>query len=205
MEHVMALLWRWFIGSLRAPWFLWSMIIINGLGSIYGFIWYAYQLESTTPAFLRLFVPDSPTASTLFTFVLIALLIGRSIPTLEAFAAVTNFKYGVWAVGAILAGAAVGDKLNWQHYMLMFSHGGMALESILYARFYTLKLSHILYVAAWTLLNDLLDYTLDIHPWLADELEPYDHLVGSATLGLSLFSLWFIYFLVRFYQQKQKS
>ncbi|GEN34256.1 MULTISPECIES: DUF1405 domain-containing protein [Aneurinibacillus] len=201
----MTTLWSWFIASLRAPWFLWTMIIINGLGSVYGFVWYAYQLEMTSPAFLRVFVPDSPTASTLFTLVLITLLVGRSVPALEAFAAVTNFKYGVWAVAVILAGAAVGDELNWQHYMLMFSHGGMALESLLYARFYTLQLRHIFYVAAWTLLGDLLDYTLDIHPWLADELEPYDHIVGWATLGLSLFSLWLIYALVRFFRRRKRS
>jgi uncharacterized membrane protein YpjA len=201
----MAMLWHWFIASLRTRWFLWMMIIINGLGSVYGFIWYEYQLESTFPTFLRIFVPDSPTASTLFTLVLITMLIGRSIPSLEAFAAVTNFKYGVWAVSVILAGAALGDSLSWQHYMLMFSHGGMAVESLLYARFYTLRLRHIVYVAAWTLLNDLLDYTLDIHPWLADELEPYDHVVGWATVGLSLFSLWLIYSLVRSYQRKKES
>ncbi|AMA73551.1 MULTISPECIES: DUF1405 domain-containing protein [Aneurinibacillus] len=197
----MTTLWKWFMASLRASWFLWTMIIVNGLGSIYGFIWYAYQLESTSPAFLRLFVPDSPTASTLFTLVLIALLAGRSIPSLEAFAAVLNFKYGVWAVAVIIAGAALGDELNWQHYMLMFSHGGMALESLLYARFYTLKMGHIFWVAAWTLLNDLLDYTLDIHPWLADELEPYDQIVGFATFGLSLFSLWLIYTLVQYHRR----
>lgn len=197
--------WNWFIASLRAPWFLWMMIIINGLGSIYGFIWYAYQLELTSPAFLRIFVPDSPTASTLFTFVLIALLVGRSFPGLEAFAAVTNFKYGVWAVAAIIGGAAMGGELNWQHYMLMISHGGMALESLLYARFYTLRFRHIVYVAVWTLLNDLLDYTLDIHPWLASELEPYDHIVGFFTVGLSFFSLALIYMLVRFYQRQRNS
>ncbi|MFT9847592.1 DUF1405 domain-containing protein [Aneurinibacillus sp. REN35] len=197
--------WNWFIASLRAPWFLWTMIIINGLGSAYGFIWYAYQLEMTSPAFLRIFVPDSPTASTLFTLVLIAFLVGRSIPGLEAFAAVTNFKYGVWAVAAIIGGAAMGDQLNWQHYMLMISHGGMALESLLYARFYTLRLRHILYVAAWTLMNDVLDYTLDIHPWLANELEPYDHIVGILTAGLSVFSLVLIYMLTRFYQRRRNS
>lgn len=201
----MITVWNWFIASLRTRWFLWMMIVINGLGSIYGYIWYAYQLEMTSPAFLRIFVPDSPTASTLFTLVLIAMLVGRSIPGLEAFAAVTNFKYGVWAVAVIVAGAALDDQLNWQHYMLMASHGGMALESLLYARFYTLRLRHILYVAAWTLLNDLLDYTLDIHPWLADELETYHNVVGWATVGLSLFSLWLVYALVRFYQRTQRS
>lgn len=193
-------MWKWFIASLRTKSFLWMMIIINFLGSVYGFYWYKDQLEQT-PAYLRIFVPDSPTASSLFTLVLIAYLIGRSIPTLEAFAAVTSFKYGVWAVGVILAGAALGDQLVWQHYMLMISHGGMAVEALLYARFYTIQLRHIFYVAVWTLLNDLLDYTLKIHPWLADQLEPYYITVGWITLCLSLFSLWLIYALTKFYKK----
>lgn len=198
----MMLLWSWFVHQLRAPWFLWTMIVINGLGSVYGFIWYGDQLADTHPAWLRIFVPDSPTASTLFTLVLLTYALGRSIPALEAFASVTNFKYGVWAVAVIIAGAACGSPLTWQHYMLMVSHGGMAVESLLYARFYTIRLRHIGYVAVWTLLNDLLDYTLDIHPWLAEELEPYDHIVGVATVGLSLVSMALIYRLVRFYRTR---
>lgn len=190
------MLFTWLMSSLRKSWFLWSLIIINFLGSIYGFYWYKNQLVQTSPAFLRIFVPDSPTGSILFTFFLIALLVGRSIPTLEAFAAVTNFKYGVWAVAVILAGWMMGGEQYWTDYMLMFSHGGMALESLLYARFYTIRFRHLFLVAIWTIWNDWMDYMLEIHPWLPSVLEPFDHIVGVLTFLLSLGSLYLIYILV---------
>ncbi len=146
---------------------------------------------------MRIFVPDSPTASSLFTLVLIALLLGRKIPQLEAFAAVTNFKYGVWAVAVILLGSVSGNTLHWTDYMLMISHGGMALESILYSRHYSIRPVHLIAVAIWTLSNDLLDYTLNIHPWLPPQLEPVDHLIGWFTFALSLFSIALIARLVK--------
>lgn len=185
--------WGYFTGILRDRIFLWIMIVINGLGSIYGFYWYKDQLASTTPEFLRIFVPDSPTASTFFTLVLIAYLFRKSIPTLEAFAAVTSFKYGVWAVAVILVSFALGDKLYPEHYMLMISHGGMAIEALLYARFYSIQYRHILYVGAWTIGNDLLDYVLEIHPWVSNSLEVFHIQLGWATFGLSILSLWLIY------------
>lgn len=195
--------WGYFIGLLRSKIFLWMMIIINGAGSVYGFYWYKEQLAQTSPSFLRIIVPDSPTASTLFTFVLVAYLFRKSIPTLEAFAAVTSFKYGVWAVAVILVTAGLGDPLYPEHYMLMISHGGMAIEALLYARFYSIQLRHILFVAVWTLLNDLLDYSLEIHPWLSQSLEVYHIQVGWATFALSILSLWLIYSLTKFYQRKK--
>ncbi|MBO8170732.1 MAG: DUF1405 domain-containing protein [Bacillaceae bacterium] len=188
---------RWFFKVLTERWFLVSLIIINFLGSIYGFYWYKNQLIATEPSFLRLFVPDSPTSSSLFTIVLILLLLGKRFPSLEAFAAVTNFKYGIWAVLMILLGAAKGNPLQWTDYMLMISHGGMAAESLLYSRFYSIRLVHLLPVAVWTLLNDLLDYTLNIHPWLPAVLADYDNAIGWFTFGLSLFSIMLVYQLVR--------
>jgi uncharacterized membrane protein YpjA len=188
--------WKLFSGLLTARMFLWLMIVINGMGSIYGFYWYKEQLADT-PEYLRIFVPDSPTASTFFTLVLIAYLFRKSVPTLEAFAAVTSFKYGVWAVAVILVSFYLGDEPTFEHYMLMFSHGGMAIEALLYARFYSIKIRHMVYVGLWTLSNDLLDYVLEIHPWVSPALEVYHNQLGWATFGLSILSLWLIYAVVR--------
>lgn len=195
-------MWQWFTGMLQTKGFLWMMIIINGLGTIYGFYWYKEQWDDTSPAFLRIFVPDSPTASMLFTFLLIAYLFRKSYPTLEAFAAVTSFKYGVWAVAVILVTAGLGDPLYPEHYMLMFSHGGMAVEALLYARFYSIRIKHIVYIAVWTLLNDLLDYSLEIHPWFSQVLEKYHVQVGWATFLLSLLTLSLFYVLSALYRKK---
>lgn len=188
----MKLLWEWFEGSLRKQWFLWSLFIVNLLGTIYGFYWYADQLAAT-PAWLRIFVPDSPTGSGLFTLVLLMYIIGRQIPVLEALAGITNFKYGVWAVSVIVVGWMLGNKVTWVDLMLVTSHAGMAIESVLYARFFKLSLFPVGVAALWTLNNDFLDYVMDIHPWLPDVLVPYTQIVGLCTVFLSLVSISLIW------------
>ncbi|MCF6093360.1 DUF1405 domain-containing protein [Microaerobacter geothermalis] len=186
-------IWNWLKVSLMKKWFLWTLFIINFLGTIYGFIWYKNQLINTSPGWLRFFVPDSPTASGLFTLVLLFFIIGKHFPTIEALAAVTQVKYGIWAVGIILAGALMGDNLVFTDYMLMFSHGGMAIEALLYSPYYRFKGIHLLIASIWVLWNDGMDYLLDIHPWLPGIMEPFDHIVGWATLILSFFSIWMIF------------
>ncbi|MFY0543086.1 DUF1405 domain-containing protein [Brevibacillus sp. H7] len=185
-------IWEWLWGSLGKRWFLWTLLIINFLGTIYGFIWYGNQLADT-PGYLRVFVPDSPTGSGLFTLVLLTYLAGRHIPVLEALAGITNFKYGVWAVAVIVAGWCLGDEIHWQDIMLMISHTGMAMESVLYARFFKLSWLPVGIAALWTLNNDFLDYVMDIHPWLPSVLEPYEGIVGLFTVLLSLVSIAIIW------------
>jgi uncharacterized membrane protein YpjA len=188
---------------IKQRWVLWSLLIINGLGTIYGYYWYRNQI-AITPAHLLPFVPDSPTASLFFTLVLLFLLIGIRTSFIAAFAAVTSIKYGIWAVVAILWGQALGDQLAPEHYMLIVSHLGMAVEAVLFYKYYRIHWVHLFAVAAWTLFNDFLDYILDIHPWTAEELEPYHTQLGWFTLSLSLFSILLVIFLVQL-QRKQAS
>ncbi|UFJ42756.1 DUF1405 domain-containing protein [Brevibacillus humidisoli] len=188
-------IWEWFRDSLGKSWFLWTLFIVNLLGTIYGFYWYHHQLADTHPAFFRIFVPDSPTGSGLFTLVLFTYIIGRQIPILEALAAITNFKYGVWAVAVIVAGWTLGNEVGGTDIMLMLSHAGMAVESLLYSRFYKLSWLPVGVAALWTLNNDFLDYVMDIHPWLPDELVPYTGVVGLCTVLLSLISISLIWYL----------
>ncbi|MEJ8544840.1 DUF1405 domain-containing protein [Brevibacillus borstelensis] len=189
----MSLLWEWFWQSLGKRWFLWTLLVVNLLGTIYGFIWYGNQLAET-PAYLRLFVPDSPTGSGLFTLVLLTYLLGRNIPVLEALAGITNFKYGIWAVGIILAGWMMGNPVRGTDIMLLVSHTGMAAESVLYARFYKLSWLPVGITALWTLNNDFLDYVMDIHPWLPAVLDPYTGIIGFCTVLLSIISIAVIWF-----------
>ena len=77
--------------------FLGLLLIINIVGTAYGYYWYKTQLAETPTRFL-LFVPDSPTASLFFVFVLIAFLWKKNWRLMEALALVTLFKYGIWAV-----------------------------------------------------------------------------------------------------------
>lgn len=186
-------IWSRLKSLLMTRWFIIWLFVINFIGTIYGYYWYKNQLAVTEAKWL-IFVPDSPTASLFFTGVLGLYLWHRRNALLEAFASVTLFKYGIWAVVMIVWGGVLDSRpfleaLDWQHWMLIVSHLGMALQAILYAPFFTYRHRELFIVAAWTLLNDFLDYRMDIHPWLHPDLEPFDHLVGYFTAMLSVTTL----------------
>jgi uncharacterized membrane protein YpjA len=139
---------------------------------------------------LVVFVPDSPMASTFFSLVLLLWLFGRRSPLLEALASITLFKYGIWAVVIILWTGLLDPRpfleaLTWQHWMLMGSHLGMAVEAVLFAPFFTYGKKQISIAATWTLLNDGMDYGMDTHPWWDPVLDPFYWWIGAFTLVLS--------------------
>lgn len=181
--------------------FLWLLFAVNFAGTVYGYVWYEGQLIATLndhPLWQIVFVPDSPTASLFFTLALLYMLFpvrrmsrvamaGRKL--IEALAVVCSVKYGIWAVAMILAGAWQGAELGWQHYMLMASHLGMAFEALLYFRFMKAGAAALIIATGWLLLNDTVDYTYEVYPYLADELDDDVAAVRAFTYGLSLFSL----------------
>jgi uncharacterized membrane protein YpjA len=189
---------------LSSRFMLWSLFWINLLGTIYGYEWYwkqlTYTAETMSASYLP-FVPDSPTASLFFTGVLVYLLLdsyrnksaapktGWLRGIVEAFAVITSFKYGIWAVTMIWAGAYQGDPVGWQGWMLTISHLGMAVEALLYLQLYTYRFAPILVVAAWTLWNDYMDYGVGVFPWLPESLEDDLSTVAAFTVELSFVSI----------------
>ncbi|MFE8695676.1 DUF1405 domain-containing protein [Cytobacillus sp. FJAT-53684] len=163
------------------------LLIINIAGTIYGYIWYKWQLDDTPAIFLP-FVPDSPTASFFFVFVLIAFLLGKNWPLFEALAIVTLIKYGIWAVVMNLLVFEVTGELDLIALMLIFSHGAMAVQGILYAPFYRIKTWHLVAVAIWTLHNDVIDYVFFMLPRYPI-LNLYTPQIGYFTFWLSIASL----------------
>ncbi|TLS35894.1 DUF1405 domain-containing protein [Pseudalkalibacillus caeni] len=182
-----------YIFYLKTKPFLIMLLVINVLGTIYGYYWYQWQLVETPLKFL-IFVPDSPTASLFFVIVLVAFIMKKNVPLIEALAAVTLFKYGVWAVVMNVWGIQVSGQVYWENYLLIFSHAGMALQGLLYAPYYKIKAWHLVVVAIWTLHNDVIDYVfgqMPRYPVLAD----YFQQIGYFTFWLSIFSLALIYVL----------
>lgn len=176
---------------------IWLLFIVNLLGTVYGYIWYGNQLKFTAenyPAWLLPFVPDSPTASLFFTLALLLMLYppkgikGALVRELiEALAVVTSVKYGIWAVSIIFAGGYQGDAVNWKDWMLVVSHTGMAVEALIYARFFSFR--RLLPLAVlWTLANDMVDYSVGIYPWLPSVLEDDITEVQNFTIILTLLS-----------------
>jgi uncharacterized membrane protein YpjA len=182
---------------------LWILLIVNVLGTIYGYIWYGEQIEWTAvhkPLWMLPFVPDSPTASLFFSLSLVYLLvqtkpttaIGRVVRyIIEALGTATSVKYGIWAVAMIFAGAAEGDSMVWQDWMLIVSHLGMAVEALLYVRFMSVGSAAVGAAVGWLLINDTIDYRFDVFPWLPKPLYEHLSIVCICTFGLTLFS-WII-------------
>jgi uncharacterized membrane protein YpjA len=184
---------------------LWLLFISNLLGTVYGYEWYWAQMVDTIaekPIWYVYFVPDSPTASLFFTLSVGYFLIDRSSNKqrgkiyiairgfVEAFALITSFKYGIWAVTMIWAGAWQGVPVGWDGWMLTCSHLAMALEALLFVRWYTYKLTAILLVAVWTFWNDFMDYERGVFPRLPDVLvNNFLSDIEWFTVGLSIIGI----------------
>lgn len=170
---------------------LWLLLIVNGAGTVYGFYWYKSQLEITPPVFIP-FVPDSPTASLFFVFVLFFFLRFKNSPLFEVLALVTLVKYGVWAVVMNILTLKVTGYLPWQGYMLIVSHGAMAVQALLYIPFYRFRFVHIVIAAVWTLHNDVIDYVFMQYPKYPG-LELFVKEIGYFTFWLSVVTLAIAY------------
>lgn len=185
--------WRMYLtrAFLLHPMLLTLMLVFYVPGTVYGFFWYGNQLVDTWNGYshwLLPFVPDSPMSSLFFTIALIWLWVkpkptaspvARAVRSfIEAMGVVTSIKYGVWACSIIFAAFAQGDYIYWQDWMLVASHGAMAICALLYARFYHFGPIALAFAAAWTFLNDALDYGVGIYPYLPFVLK--DDLTGIA-------------------------
>lgn len=185
---------KWIYPLLANRSFLLLLLIINIAGTIYGYVWYGWQLKET-PAIFLIFVPDSPTASLFFVFVIVAFLLKKNWPFMEALAIVTLFKYGIWAVVMNLLVFFAQGELDWIGVMLIFSHFAMAVQAILYSPFYRFKWWHLIVTAIWTLHNDVIDYVFFMLPryHMLNEVTPQ---IGYFTFWLSILSIVIGYYFV---------
>ena len=184
---------KWIYPILAYRPFLWLLLLVNIAGTAYGYVWYGWQLKETPAKFLA-FVPDSPTASLFFVFVIAAFLLRRNWPLMEALALVTLFKYGIWAVVMNLLVYVVTGNLGWIGWMLVLSHFAMAVQGLLYAPFYKLKSWHLVVAAIWTLHNDVIDYVFFMMPRY-EVLHLFTQRIGYFTFWLSIASLFIAWYL----------
>ncbi|WP_336824661.1 DUF1405 domain-containing protein [Sporosarcina sp. USHLN248] len=172
--------------------FLWILLFINIIGTVYGYDWYMWQLKSTEPIFW-IFVPDSPTASLFFCIALIGWLIHKNFKLVEALALITLVKYGLWAVVMNLLTLAETGDIGWQGWMLIGSHLAMAIQAILYIPMYRFEFKHIVIAAIWTLHNDVIDYVFGQMPIYYD-LMKHMNVIGYFTFWLSIICISIAYY-----------
>lgn len=169
----------WYLITHRS--FLWLLFVINLFGTIYGYIWYEGQLSRTEPIFY-IFVPDSPTASLFFTIAIFGWLIGKHFKLMEALALITLVKYGVWAVAMNFLTLYEEGYLNPAGWLLVCSHGLMAVQAILYMPKYRFTYGYVLIGAVWTLHNDVIDY-------LFGQMPVY-RVINNYVSGVGYFTFW---------------
>lgn len=179
---------NWIYSFLAHRQILLALLLVNIFGTIYGYIWYGGQLAET-PILFKLFVPDSPTASLFFVFVLLAFLMNKNWGLIEALAIITLFKYGVWAVIMNVLTLITTGYLPWEGYMLIASHLGMAIQGVLYAPFYRIKPWQFVVAVIWTIHNEMIDYLFDMMPRYGDLMKYMDS-IGYFTFWLSILSIW---------------
>lgn len=174
--------------------FLWVLLFINIVGTVYGYDWYMWQLVKTEPHFW-IFVPDSPTASLFFCLAIIGWLINRNFKLFEALALITLVKYGLWAVVMNIWTLVETGSIGWVGWMLVGSHFAMAVQAVLYSPFYRFGIGHIIIASIWTLHNDVIDYVFGQMP-IYSNLMTYMNEIGYFTFWLSIgciglaFYLW---------------
>jgi uncharacterized membrane protein YpjA len=184
--------------------FILILAIANLLGAILGFFWYKNQLF-TVPKHLWLFVADSPLATLFFAIFLFLYYFDKKVPFMEALASITIFKYGIWAIVIIIWGAwnteasiikmLMVDTLSWLDILLIFTHLIMAAQAIVFFRKYSYGFLSIFLVGIWIFFNDILDYALNIYPWLNESLYGDILSVAKFTLLLSGTTLLIFYLL----------
>lgn len=177
MQYIWSKLWAILISKV----FLIALLIVNVLGSVYGYIWYGSQLAETKPIFL-IFVPDSPTATLFFSIAIIGWLFKKHFRLFEVLALVTLIKYGVWAVVMNLMVLNELGSIGFTGWMLVVSHGLMAIQGLLYMPMYDFKAIHIIVTAIWTLHDVVIDYVF--------KQMPSYHMLNQYMDGIGYFTFW---------------
>lgn len=174
-------LWRDFWRNPFQPRYTAPLIIINILGSIYGYFWYREQLLVNTLYFWP-FIPDSPLSTTIFALALILSRRGFASNLFQVVAFTANIKYGLWAAALISQYWLGGGQADFIEIMLMLSHLGMAIQGGIYLK--ELRLGHgvILLTAAWMVINDFMDYYVGLHPYLFTAGQDFVALLTAVSL-----------------------
>lgn len=177
-------------------WWRW-LLVINFVGSIYGFYWYRYQLAETPPKYW-LIVPDSPGSTLLMAIYLVGLLAGGDskrgwLNWLGAVAFLSNMKYGLWTAIVLPHNGLTTGLWTFDHIHLSLSHFGMWVQGALFLLYHRPVPGAAVVALLWMWFQDYVDYLLlGTHPTLP--LGTTAVVAGSVAVLLStawgLWQLW---------------
>ncbi|ADE02561.1 DUF1405 domain-containing protein [Haloferax volcanii] len=140
----------------------WLVVVINLVGTAFGFWYYGYQFGIEPTAMWPL-VPDSPVATLFIALSLALWKLGRSNEYVNALAFFGCLKLGLWTPYVLLAFKGDFSYLHWAMYNFLFwSHLAMVVEAFLIQRYAEFPTPAVLVAVGWYALNDLLDYFVPI-------------------------------------------
>jgi uncharacterized membrane protein YpjA len=148
----------------------WPIVIVNLLGTAFGFWYYSVQLAQT-PLLMWPIVPVSPLATMYMGLSLAAWRLGYRAEWLHMLAFFGCLKYGLWTpfVQVFLNGPG-GIEL-WLYQFLIWSHFAMGVQAFLIQRYADFPVRAVGLATGWFVLNDILDYFVAVlggphHTWI---------------------------------------
>lgn len=159
----------WYLKTKHILWIL----IINLIGTGFGFWWYKDQLSST-PYLYWLFTPDCPLYTLFFALLLISALLRANCKQISlkgdlfsSLVFIGLIKYGIWTIFVlVIALLTPGVSRQPIDLILLVGHGGMLAEGIVFLPLKKLRFLPITISLFWFILNDYFDYFKGVHPTL---------------------------------------
>jgi len=173
--------------------FLYFLILVNLLGTVFGFYYYFEQLMAT-PVHLWIFVPASPLATLFIAGSIYFNINDRPVPILDALAFIGNFKYGLWTVFCLIYYSDIffGANSTILYSFMLVSHFGMFLQSFLVFNWRNINWFALGIAFIWFEINDVIDYSFGTHTELYTdyvypaEIAAFSLTITSFILGLIL-------------------
>ena len=159
---------------------VWAIVAINLVGTLFGFWYYRVQL-SYTPVVGWPFVPDSPLATLFIALALALWALDRRNEYLNVLAFYGNIKLGLWTpwVLAVFADQFLEINPIPMYAFLFVSHLGMVAQAFLIHRISEFPTKAVGVALAWYTLDLTVDYFYPVfggftHTWYpAAPNEPY--------------------------------
>lgn len=138
------------------------LVIINILGTGFGYWYYRFQLVDN-PLHLWPLIPVSPNATLFMALSLTLYTIGkrnRWTRIVDALAFIGNLKYGLWTVIVMLAtpSAYLNHSTTAMFAFLVISHALMATQAFIVLEYTEVDLKALFVSAVWYTFNDAVDY-----------------------------------------------
>ncbi len=167
----------------------WPIVVINLLGTAFGFYYYSPQL-SRTPVEMWLFVPDSPMATLFIALALATWKLGRPQQWLIALAFFGNVILGGWTVWVHLAFyeqfSYLGEPMR---QFLIWSHAAMVVQAFFLHRIGTFTPRAVGVATIWYSVDTAVDYFVpvrgDLHHTVLPTARDEPMFLGADALGVA--------------------